>query len=230
MESGVCLSCLLPAHCADLLWSKTRGPTPHLCHSRLLPPFLTFCSGLLRVMASDTDSDFHSVPSSPRPSLSQEPQSAQFSDEEPDQERSIFHSIVEELITDLSSQEKQEPPVSPQSQSQRSPPLSLNSCSSSSPDFLPVASQRILSAGAEGKASRQFFATCQFPDEQCTLSAAGDADLTMCQTQVHESDDPIDQLYLDQCCEWFRRETRSTTDHMLYPGVGCNIRAKKRKL
>lgn len=181
-------------------------------------------------MASDNDSDFHSVSSSPR--QSQEQQSVQFSDEEPDEEQSIFHSIVEELITDLSSQEKQEqqPIVSSQSTTQQSPPASLNSCSSSSPDFLPAASQRILSAGAEGKASRQFFSACQFPDEDCELSAAGDAALTMCQAQVHESDDPIDQLYLDQCCEWFRRETRSTTDQKLYPGIGRNTRPKKRKL
>lgn len=134
----------------------------------------------------------------------------------------VFQNMVEELITDLSSQEKDTKSIA--SKSSQSSQRSLLS----SPDFLPVASQRVLSACEAGKASRLFVASLPAAEEQEEHGTP----VTGCDVLIDEPDGPIDQLYLDQCCEWFKRETRASSrpDRSLYPGIESEVRHKKRKL
>ena len=177
-------------------------------------------------LTMDSDGEFHSAPSSPAAAKVHEEQqdaSVGFSgDEDESEDMSVFQNMVEELITDLSSQEKENQPQSPPQSSQHS--------LLSSPDFLPAASQRILSASVAGRACRLFVPCLPAADEDS--HEADDGTTTAGPALADEPENPIDQLYLDQCCEWFKRETRSTpgTDKNLYAGVGSEVRNKKRKL
>lgn len=186
-------------------------------------------------MASDTnsDSDFHSAPSTP-PSESN--YLAEFSDLDDDEgeQDSVFQNVVNDLIADLSSEnddkEQVEDPVPLPDQ-----PLSQNSSISmssvhSTPDFMPVSTQRV-TAKEEEKACKLFVPVAQ----QSTSSghgdcgqdaAANDPPVVECQQALMESEEPMDQLYLDQCCDWFKRETRSTGTKNLCTGIEGQKRKK----
>ena len=206
-------------------------------------------------MASDSDNDFHSAPSSPcpsvpvaaRPSLPAAEQSVEFSGDEEELDASVFQAVVQELISDLSSQEKrldsQPPPAQSTPEAIASPASSDSSssrCSSSqsSPDYLPPATQRNLSAGAASQASRLFGRSLAPSDvvveRKVGKRVAQEDPLSDALRASDDSDeDPMSQLYLDQCCGWFKRETRSTAPcavRSLYPAMEQGKRVKKRKL
>lgn len=174
----------------------------------------------------DSDGDFHSAPSSPCKD-SKNDMTVEFSgDEEDPEDNAVFHNVIEELITDLSSQEKEtcEKLPDPTECSQQSSQHSLQSSQSqsSSPDFMPASSQRVLT----DVAASRLFIPCLSPTEE-----DGAGDVTNKSVGEDGTDTPFNQLYLDQCCEWFKRGTRSVSkkDQQLYAGIESGIRYKKRK-